>query len=80
MNQFKDYFLGNKKVSHFYPEKKKESLANDNVIKLCQETLLTYYNFLQIKKYCEKKKIKILDATKNGYLDTFKKVNYDDLF
>jgi len=76
----RDYFFENKKISHFYPEKKKESLKKVNVIKLCQETLLTFYNFSQIKKYCEKKKIKILDATKNGYLDIFKKVNYADLF
>lgn len=44
--------------------------------------ILSYHinAYQKIKEYAEKKGIKIFNATRGGYLETFERVNFDDLF
>lgn len=45
------------------------------------EILAYHINAYQkIREYAEKKGIKIFNATRGGYLETFERVNFDDLF
>ena len=78
----KDYFKGMTQVSHFYEEdaEKKEVMPTMKAIDLYKEAIKTDENFIQILNLCERRGVKIVDATRGGCLDIFDRVDLEDLY
>ncbi|MBE9236780.1 DUF115 domain-containing protein [Anabaena aphanizomenioides LEGE 00250] len=75
------FFRQEYEVTHFYPESTPEMISSDQkYISVAQDILKTYGSYAKLNQIALKRGVSILDATDNGCLDTFNKVDYTSLF
>jgi hypothetical protein len=75
------FFRQEYEVAHFYRESTPEMIRSDKkYIQVAQDILKTYGCYAKLNQIALKRGVSILDATDNGCLDTFDKIDYTSLF
>ncbi|MFM6153079.1 MAG: 6-hydroxymethylpterin diphosphokinase MptE-like protein [Sphaerospermopsis kisseleviana] len=69
-------------VEHFYPESTPEVIPknSNHLLSIADDIFKTYSSYDKLNRIALKQGVRILDATDNGFLDTFNKIDYTSLF
>jgi len=70
----------NKHMSHFYASQSIPTSQRLTYDALLSTIMVQKFQYLQLKKYAQKRRIQIFNGTNGGYLDLFQRVNFENLF
>lgn len=80
-DNFSKFFRQEYEIVHFYPESTRDMMPSHlKYVQVAREILRTYGCYAKLKNIALKRGVSILDATDNGCLDTFDKIDYTSLF
>lgn len=65
---------------HFYHESSHHEFPKFTYLEIADEIIKRYGCYQKLNQIATKQDVTIFDATNNGFLDTFEKINYESLF